>query len=152
MFQAGDKYAQVVPANTISENATLPKPYQPMGVFADNSVISCEGSREPPVFYVNCVFCLTGLTALGLALSGWQVANCGAGSPSLAAALVSVWGAVLPLAGFFFNHGEATRVQWTPPLRESFSYPFFVVQQTALIWLLKVCRSIRVVFFKEATL
>uniref|UniRef100_A0A5K3FR64 Lipase_3 domain-containing protein n=1 Tax=Mesocestoides corti TaxID=53468 RepID=A0A5K3FR64_MESCO len=130
-------HAVAVPANHISENSTLPPPLEPMGTLTRDNVLSCEGLREPPIFYVNSVFCLTCLTVFGLALSGWQVANCCTGVTSLATSVVSVWGAVLPLVGFFFNHGEATRVQWSPPLRESFSYPFFVLQQSVVIWLLK---------------
>lgn len=118
---------------------TSPLQLQPMRPKDGDTVISCEGSREAPVFYVNCVFSLAGLTVFGLVLSGWQVANSGSGGSGGAASLaITIWGAVLPALAFFFNHGEATRVQWTPPLRESFAYPFFVLQQSLLIWLLRV--------------
>lgn len=110
-----------------------------MGTLTGDKVLSCEGSREPPIFYVNSVFCLTGLTVMGLVLSGWLVASSGGGGGgSVFSLATTIWGAVLPLAGFFFNHAEATRVQWSPPLRESFAYPFFVLQQSLLIWLLQV--------------
>lgn len=125
-----------------------------MGTRGGDRILNCEGSGEAPIFYVNSVFSLTGLTTFGLVLAGWQVANsgtstgsggggsgggcCGGVAGSTAALVLTVWGAVLPLAEFFFNHGEATRVQWTPPLRESFAYPFFVLQQCLLLWLLMV--------------
>ncbi|KAM3184946.1 hypothetical protein ACTXT7_007379 [Hymenolepis weldensis] len=137
-------HAYAIPPNQINSNLSSPPRLQPIGTESGDLVISCEGSREPPVFYVNSVFSLAGLTVFGLVISGWQVANSGSGEGSGASSLaIAIWGAVLPAVSFFFNHGEATRVQWTPPLRESFAYPFFILQQSLLIWLLRDVSPIR---------
>ncbi|VDK49036.1 unnamed protein product [Anisakis simplex] len=55
----------------------------------------------------------------------WQV-NRGDSLPPVNSC--EVLGGLLAVCCFFFNHGEATRVQWTPPLRESFGYPVFILQ------------------------
>ncbi|KAL5961036.1 putative C-mannosyltransferase DPY19L1 [Taenia solium] len=139
-------HALAVPAKQIDGSSRFLPSLEPMGTLTGDKVLSCEGSREPPIFYVNSVFCLTGLTVMGLVLSGWLVASCGSGGGCGGGSVLlttTIWGAVLPLVGFFFNHAEATRVQWSPPLRESFAYPFFVLQQSLLIWLLQDISPVR---------
>ncbi|XP_013376716.1 PREDICTED: probable C-mannosyltransferase DPY19L2 isoform X2 [Chinchilla lanigera] len=80
-----------------------------------SEVESCEGLGDPTCFYVSVIFVLNGLiTALlfiyAAYLSGSQL------------------GGLITVLCYFFNHEEATRVMWTPPLRESFAYPFLVLQ------------------------
>ncbi|XP_008839436.1 probable C-mannosyltransferase DPY19L2 [Nannospalax galili] len=89
-----------------------------------NEVQSCEGLGDPACFYVGVIFTLNGLMMglfflYGAYLSGSQL------------------GGLITVVCYFFNHGEATRVMWTPPLRESFSYPFFVLQMYILTTILR---------------
>ncbi|KAM6909612.1 dpy-19-like 1, like [Xenentodon cancila] len=87
-------------------------------------VDSCEGMGDPAYFYVTCVFLLNGAMMglffiYGAYLSGSRL------------------GGIVTTACFFFNHGESTRVMWTPPLRESFAYPFLVLQMILLTYILR---------------
>ncbi|XP_029958211.1 dpy-19-like 1, like isoform X2 [Salarias fasciatus] len=87
-------------------------------------VDSCEGLGDPAYFYVTCVFLLNGLMmslffVYGAYLSGSRL------------------GGIVTTLCFFFNHGESTRVMWTPPLRESFAYPFLVLQMLLLTYILR---------------
>ncbi|KAM6958843.1 dpy-19-like 1, like [Aplochiton taeniatus] len=82
-------------------------------------VENCEGLGDPAYFYVNAVFLLNGaLMSLfflyGTYMSGFRL------------------GGLVTVLCLFFNHADSTRVMWTPPLRESFSYPFFVMQMLLL--------------------
>ena len=49
----------------------------------------------------------------------------------------SIFGGLITVAGYFFNHGECTRVMWTPPLRESFAFPLLICEMLYLSYLLK---------------
>ncbi|KAM9851806.1 dpy-19-like 1, like [Aulostomus maculatus] len=87
-------------------------------------VDSCEGMGDPAYFYVTCVFLLNGMMmslffVYGAYLSGSRL------------------GGIVTTVCFFFNHGESTRVMWTPPLRESFAYPFLVLQMLLLTHILR---------------
>ncbi|XP_020824755.1 protein C-mannosyl-transferase DPY19L1-like isoform X2 [Phascolarctos cinereus] len=89
-----------------------------------NPVESCEGLGDPACFYVTVIFVLNGLMMTlffiyGTYLSGSQI------------------GGLMTVLCYFFNHGEATRVMWTPPLRESFSYPFHVLQMLLITHILR---------------
>ncbi|XP_005609350.2 probable C-mannosyltransferase DPY19L2 isoform X1 [Equus caballus] len=95
-----------------------------------NEVQSCEGFGDPAYFYVDVIFILNGLMMglffiYGAYLSGSQL------------------GGLITVLCYFFNHGEATRVMWTPPLRESFSYPFLVLQMYILTLILRTSNSSR---------
>ncbi|XP_076460518.1 protein C-mannosyl-transferase DPY19L1-like [Babylonia areolata] len=90
-------------------------------------VQSCEGLGEPAYFYVESVFLLNGLMMGVFFLFGTFLSGC-------------PFGGVVTVAAFFFNHGECTRVQWTPPLRESFAYPFFVLQMLIVAYMLRCSR------------
>uniref|UniRef100_A0A8I3PWR6 Dpy-19 like 2 n=1 Tax=Canis lupus familiaris TaxID=9615 RepID=A0A8I3PWR6_CANLF len=95
-----------------------------------NEVQSCEGLGDPACFYVAVIFILNGIMMglffiHGAYLSGTQL------------------GGLITVLCYFFNHGEATRVMWTPPLRESFSYPFLVLQMCILTLILRTSNNNR---------
>lgn len=106
---------------------------------ADTSVTSCVGLAEPSYFYITCVFVLAGLIPFALTWSGWFIASIewpsSFPSSSIGSLFFPIWGLVLPVVAYFFNHREATRVQWIQPLRENFAYPFFTMQQA---WMLRL--------------
>ncbi|GFO16417.1 protein dpy-19-like 1-like protein [Plakobranchus ocellatus] len=78
-------------------------------------VLSCEGLGEPSYFYTEAVFALNGLLLGLFFLFGTYLSG-------------SLIGGITTASCYIFNHGECTRVMWTSPLRESFGYPFFVLQ------------------------
>uniref|UniRef100_A0A672V0Q4 Dpy-19 like C-mannosyltransferase 1 n=1 Tax=Strigops habroptila TaxID=2489341 RepID=A0A672V0Q4_STRHB len=87
-------------------------------------VESCEGLGDPASFYVAMIFLLNGLMMSLFFIYGTYLSG-------------SRLGGLVTVACFFFNHGECTRVMWTPPLRESFSYPFLVLQMLLLTYILR---------------
>lgn len=87
-------------------------------------VESCEGMGDPAYFYVTFVFLLNGAMMSVFYVYGAYLSG-------------SKMGGAVTVLSFFFNHGESTRVMWTPPLRESFSYPFLVLQMLLLTHILR---------------
>ncbi|XP_074540076.1 dpy-19-like 1, like [Halichoeres trimaculatus] len=87
-------------------------------------VDSCEGMGDPAYFYVTCVFLLNGAMMSLFFIYGAYLSG-------------SRLGGIVTTLCFFFNHGESTRVMWTPPLRESFAYPFLVLQMLLLTYILR---------------
>ncbi|KAM9257868.1 protein C-mannosyl-transferase DPY19L1 [Cariama cristata] len=88
-------------------------------------VESCEGLGDPASFYVAVIFLLNGLMMSLFFIYGTYLSG-------------SRLGGLVTVMCFFFNHGECTRVMWTPPLRESFSYPFLVLQMLFLTYILRI--------------
>jgi len=78
-------------------------------------VQSCEGIGDDHYFYVFPIWWLTGFLMFAVFVYGATVSE-------------SIWGGLIAVSCYFFNHGEATRVMWTPPLRESWSFPFLIIQ------------------------
>ncbi|KAL3320908.1 hypothetical protein Ciccas_000393 [Cichlidogyrus casuarinus] len=92
--------------------------------------MNCVGWTEPSVFYTRAVFLLVFLTQFSLALSAYHLLE---RSSDLRLVVLAPF---LVCASFVAFQNYATRVQWTPPLRESFAYPFFVLQQSLLLGIL----------------
>ncbi|XP_071966194.1 protein C-mannosyl-transferase DPY19L1-like isoform X3 [Antedon mediterranea] len=78
-------------------------------------VANCEGIGDPSYFYVTAIFVEQGIMMAIFFLFGYYLSN-------------DIFGGLITVMAFFFNHGECTRAQWTPPLRESFAYPVFVFE------------------------
>uniref|UniRef100_A0A183CNW7 Large ribosomal subunit protein uL14 n=1 Tax=Globodera pallida TaxID=36090 RepID=A0A183CNW7_GLOPA len=84
---------------------------------------SCEGLGNSHYFYVRSVFAVAGSVLPSIFIGGTIFSG--------------YIGGLMAASAFIFNQGEATRVQWTPPLRESFAYPMFVAQIVLLTHILK---------------
>ena len=103
----------------------LPKNcYQINRGYNQPSVESCVGVGDIHNFYVTCIFALNGMLGGLIFYLGWSISG-------------SLMGGTISITQFIFNHGEATRIMWTPPLRESFSFPFLFLQMLVLINSLK---------------
>eukprot|EP00794_Sanderia_malayensis_P003469 gene3469-3966_t len=92
-------------------------------------VESCEGMGDIAFFYVYPIFWLNGAMMSLVFMMGFYLSE-------------SIFGGILSVAAFFFNHGEATRIMWTPPLRESFSFPFLIAQLLCVVFIIKTHKPI----------
>lgn len=86
---------------------------------------SCEGFGDQHYFYITNIFFLNGLMLTTYFLYSWYLAG------------KSLWGGIITVAFVFFNHGECTRVMWTPPLRESYAMPFLILELFLVTHMLK---------------
>ncbi|KAJ3598312.1 hypothetical protein NHX12_001823 [Muraenolepis orangiensis] len=99
-------------------------------------VDSCEGLGDPAYFYVTFVFLLNGFMMSLFFIYGAYLRYLPL-TFHPPTHLFSRLGGLVTTVCFFFNHGESTRVMWTPPLRESFAYPFLVMQMLILTYILR---------------
>ncbi|CAF1113449.1 unnamed protein product, partial [Brachionus calyciflorus] len=88
-------------------------------------VQSCEGLQEPIYFYSKSIFILHGFLISLIFILCWFISD------------KSILAGVMGCLSYFYNHSESTRVMWTPALRESFSFPFHILQLIFLINFIK---------------
>lgn len=88
-------------------------------------VDSCEGLLEPIYFYSHSVFLLHGFLVFFLFVLCFKLNH------------NSISSGLIACICYFYNHSEATRVMWVPALRESFSFPFHLLQIISLINLIR---------------
>ncbi|XP_043482068.1 probable C-mannosyltransferase DPY19L1 [Leptopilina heterotoma] len=93
-------------------------------------VLSCEGMEVPIYFYLEIVWFHATFTGSIIFLYATYLSG-------------SVYGGLLAIFSFFYNHNECTRIQWTPPLRESFAYPALLYQMYRITEFIRGHRHIK---------
>ncbi|XP_063715328.1 protein C-mannosyl-transferase DPY19L1-like isoform X2 [Symsagittifera roscoffensis] len=92
-------------------------------------VTSCEGLGVPIYFYTHSAFELNALLApLTFMIAAVVTGSVGAG--------------VVAALAFLYNFGEATRVMWTPPLRETWTFPIIHLHLFLVTCMLKFERQL----------
>ena len=88
-------------------------------------VESCEGFGDPSYFYVYITFSWNAIVPVLLFMISYILSN------------ESIHSAFITVGLFAFNQSICSRIQWTPPLRESFGYPLY------LMGYLVLCNSLK---------
>ena len=89
-----------------------------------SKVESCVGAGDLTMFYINCIFTLSGLEIGVLFLIGCQMSE-------------NILGGILTASAAFFNFAQCSRVYRIPPLRENYSCPFLLLQVLLVSRMLK---------------
>ncbi len=80
-----------------------------------SDVESCEGISDHFYFYVNSIFAFNSIVCGLVFLNSYIISG------------FSLFGGLLSVLMFGYNHSNCSRVQWTPNLRESFGYPIYLL-------------------------
>ncbi len=78
-------------------------------------VESCEGISDHLYFYLNSIFIFNCIVCGLIFLNSYIISG------------FSIFGGLLSVLMFGYNHSNCSRVQWTPNLRESFGYPIYLL-------------------------